>query len=109
MTTLGTQLSNGGRKGEAGVVKRNEAGVEKSRNRTHCGVEAEWAVAREKKKRADSVTTAGLPMSGRMWTLKRNADAVFARIEDRVVRPEMADVWRVKTRYPNCLFRQLAG
>lgn len=41
MTTLGTQLSNRGRKGEAGVVKRNEAGVEKSRNRTHCGVEAE--------------------------------------------------------------------
>lgn len=41
MTTLGTRLSNCGRKGEAGVVKRNEAGVEKSRNRTHCGVEAE--------------------------------------------------------------------
>lgn len=41
MTTLGKQLSNRGRKGEAGVVKRNEAGVEKSRNRTHCGVEAE--------------------------------------------------------------------
>lgn len=37
-TILEQSLSNHGRKRTAGVVNRKKAGVEKSRNRTHCGV-----------------------------------------------------------------------
>lgn len=36
-TILEQSLGNRGRKRTAGVVKRKEAGVEKSRNRAHCG------------------------------------------------------------------------
>lgn len=108
-TTLEQSLSNHGRKRTAGVVKRKKAGVEKSRNRTHCGVGEEWAAAREKKKRGDSVTTVGLMISGHIWTLVHNTDAVFVCKEDRVVQPKRAGIWRVKTRHPNCLFQQLAG
>lgn len=37
-TILEQSLSNHERKRTAGVVKRKKAGVEKSRNRTHCGI-----------------------------------------------------------------------
>lgn len=51
-TILELSLSNRGRKHTAAVVKAKKAGAEKSRNRTHCGVEEEWAAVWETEKGA---------------------------------------------------------
>lgn len=108
-TILEYSLGNHGRKQTADVVKGKEAGVEKSRNRTHCGVGEEWAAAREKKKRGNSVTTKGLMLHGLQWTFRHNTDGAVLCEEDCVVQSERSGIWRVKTRHPNCLFQQLAG
>lgn len=108
-TILEYSLGNHGRKQTADVVKGKEAGVEKSGNRTHCGVGEEWAAAREKKKRGNSVTTKGLMLHGLQWTFRHNTDGAVLCEEDCVVQSERSGIWRVKTRHPNCLFQQLAG
>lgn len=47
---------------------------------------------RERRKRSNSVTTKGVFISGQIWTLMHNTDAVVYCKEDRILRSESSGI-----------------